>query len=194
MSEGGTEQTQKAAVEQQESSDIKGSKEVGDQDSKQAVEEKQTKVTIPTEYKELVEAVRQLYVTKEAKEQIQVLEKWYSPNARFDDNIAVVKNRNGIRLQFHSLIKIFSNVELEVTNFQAETTDKGPLLIINNKQVYSMGKRDIKIEAITKLQLERDYQIITNHQDRWQGYFTNFWPFRRMFGGGLSAAMRLVKV
>eukprot|EP01026_Neomeris_dumetosa_P076325 TRINITY_DN81818_c0_g1_i1.p1 TRINITY_DN81818_c0_g1~~TRINITY_DN81818_c0_g1_i1.p1 ORF type:complete len:201 (-),score=18.77 TRINITY_DN81818_c0_g1_i1:183-716(-) len=156
--------------------------------------QKETKVEIPVEYKELVDAVRQLYITKEAKEQVEILEKWYSPKASFNDNIAVVKNRNGIRLQFHSLIKLFSSVKLEVTGFEAKQTNKGPLLILTNSQVYYLGKREININAITQLQLENDYKIIASHQDRWQGYITGFWPIRRMFGGTLSAAMRLVKV
>eukprot|EP01023_Acetabularia_acetabulum_P009178 TRINITY_DN14057_c1_g1_i1.p2 TRINITY_DN14057_c1_g1~~TRINITY_DN14057_c1_g1_i1.p2 ORF type:complete len:208 (-),score=33.29 TRINITY_DN14057_c1_g1_i1:109-669(-) len=183
------EQVKESTVDKQESVVKEAVK-----DSQTTEEQKEAEVVIPPEYQKLVEAVKQLYVTKEAKEQVQVLEKWYSPKARFNDNIAVVTNRNGIRLQFHSLIKLFSDVDLQVTHFCAEQTDKGPLLTINNKQVYKLGKRNINIEAITKLQLERDYQIITSHQDRWQGYFTAFWVFRRMFGGGLSAGMRLVKV
>ncbi|KAI3650328.1 hypothetical protein MP228_003809 [Amoeboaphelidium protococcarum] len=133
--------------------------------------------------KELITNVFRMYTTRSHDEQKQLLQKYFAPNVTFEDPLMRVHGHKNYRVQFHSLIKLFSDVKIDydVSKYQtvnpSSTRPDAIDLIIPNQQHYVFKKDGfisrrlfpdkVDLDTVTTITVV-DGKIVS-HRDVWIG-------------------------
>jgi hypothetical protein len=142
----------------------------------------------------VLKSMKQLYESKDTKQQDAVIDSTYAEKAEFEDGIAHVFGRTSIKSQFHALAKCFGPVEFICSESKTEDAPAGGKKVtLTGKQKYGFGKRTIELNAITTVDMD-SAGMITRHKDVWQGSWINLGLLKRPFGSTTSMLYRMIRL
>ncbi|KAI8826045.1 uncharacterized protein EV422DRAFT_515108 [Fimicolochytrium jonesii] len=164
-----------------------------------------------TKYAPLISKVLRLYTSRDPKEQQQIIETHYAPNATFEDPLMIVHGPTNIISQFHALLSFFSSIDANETPLnsigslkdtqppQGESLANGELISVPNTQIYRRGEpskpKEIPIEAVTHITVDKTSGKVLYHKDVWLNHkFENPSLVKKVSGASSSAIFKLFNV
>eukprot|EP00884_Botryococcus_braunii_P002868 jgi/Botrbrau1/12582/Bobra.0169s0112.1 len=143
---------------------------------------------LPNSAQETVDAVLQMYRSRDINEQADVLEKHYHSTAHFVDPLMNCKGTKEILLAFYSLIKIFDTVQIEQLSAKLSKDPRLPpglasqnieQVVVQNHQIYTFARTSRLSKWLLPQQIDIDSQIFLTldakdgrilwHEDTWPG-------------------------
>ena len=123
----------------------------------------------------VVRDVQSLYTTRDTSEQDRIFAARYAENATFEDPIMKVAKPSYLRVQFHALVRLFSNISFETTNVSRSfPSNDGKMIsiVVNNTQTYFTSNStfmppSVVVYAQTTLCVHPQSLRILKHHDTW---------------------------
>lgn len=139
---------------------------------------------------ELLVVLSKLY-TSDHQTQLSIIQKHISPNIHFTDNIVSINGIQNYTAQMKSLPLLFSKVEHVLIGECIVENDE---VLIENKQVYTIGGREIGLEVKTSLKMQKENHgwVVVRHLDEWKGKIALFQVAKVAFGSASSFMIKLL--
>ena len=100
------------------------------------------------------------------------LPKIYSPTIEFEDPINTVQGLDNLYLVFEDLLKIFSQIEIQVK----ETSSTDHTAFVRWLMTYRFRKKKYSIDGVTHLKFDSS-GLICKHKDYWDASFPLYGTF-----------------
>lgn len=141
-----------------------------------------------------------MFQSRDVKQQATIIRERYSPDARFTDPLMTVKGHKDIALEFYSLIKLFSVVDLQQQDLTVYEEKNGVYEAdVKNHQTYETRREGffskhlmpakVEINVTTKLEVQKDTGKIISHTEVWHDKSVPVPGFAKPFMGGSTALL-----
>ena len=153
----------------------------------------------PTAFQTMLSTVFRMYTTHDKTEQQSLLQSYYSPRVQFEDPIMKVEGSENYALQFYSLAKFFSSVQIQWSSYATKVPGalgQGSMdVIVENNQTYTFARESwlsqktlpekVEMKVITTVTVRDcdaedekvDDGLILRHQDVWPENDAFGWSF-----------------
>ncbi|HIN59876.1 MAG TPA: nuclear transport factor 2 family protein [Gammaproteobacteria bacterium] len=119
---------------------------------------------------------------------LEALPEIYSSTIQYEDPINKVQGLDHLRLVFEDLLKIFSDIKIQVME-SASTNHSG---YVRWLMIYRFGKKEYAIDGISRLEFDSS-GLICKHKDYWDASFPLYGTFP-ILGLLMRAIKKMVSV